>query len=104
VRNTQSKICNPRRRPYLAATEFAATRQLALWIAGQSLLAVVGRGQLVREMTSWGLDADDAAAVAGTTLARLADAYDEAARLVPQVRPEIVTAGKIRTESPLKRP
>jgi serine/threonine-protein kinase HipA len=84
-------------------TEFAATRQLALWVGGQSLLAAAGRGDLIREMTSWGLDTDDAATVADTTLARLADAYDEAARLVPQVRPGIVTTCKFRTESLLKR-
>lgn len=84
-------------------TEFAATRHLALWIGGQSLLAVVRRGHLVREMTSWGLDADDAATVFDTTLARLTDAYDEAARLVPQARPETVAACKTRTENLLKK-
>jgi serine/threonine-protein kinase HipA len=84
-------------------TEFAGTRQLALWIAGQSLLAVVSRGHLLREMTSWGLDPDDAARIFDTTLTGLADAYDEAARLVPQVRPEIVAACKTRTENLLRK-
>jgi serine/threonine-protein kinase HipA len=84
-------------------TEFAGTRQLALWIAGQSLLAVVNRGYLLREMTSWGLDPDDAATIFDTTLTRLADAYDEAARLVPQVQPEIVADCKTRTENLLRK-
>ena len=53
-------------------------------------------------MTSWGLDADDAAGVFETTLARLADAYDGAVRIVPEVRPEIVAACKTRTENLLK--
>lgn len=79
-------------------TEFAGTRQLALWIDGQSLLAVVSRGHLLREMISWGLDRDDSATVLDTTLTRMAEAYDEAARFVPQVRPETVAACKTRTE------
>lgn len=84
-------------------TEFAGTRQLALWIGEQSLLAVVGRGHLLREMTSWGLDPDDAATVFDTTLTKLADAYDGAARSVPQVRPETVASCKARTENLLRK-
>jgi serine/threonine-protein kinase HipA len=84
-------------------TEFAGTRQLALWVNGQALLAAVTGDHLLREMTSWGLDPADAANVIDTTLTRLADAYDAAARLVPQVRPEIVAACKVRTESLLAR-
>lgn len=84
-------------------TEFAGTRQLALWVNEQALLAAVTSDHLLREMTSWGLDSGDAANVIGTTLTRLADAYDEAARLVPQVRPEIVAACKARTENLLAR-
>lgn len=84
-------------------TEFAGTRQLALWVDGQALLAAVTGNHLLREMTSWGLDSADAANVIDTTLTRLADAYNAAARLVPQVRPEIVAACKVRTESLLTR-
>jgi hypothetical protein len=46
-----------------------------------------------------GAGALDAAEVAESTLTRLADAYDQAARLVPQVRPETVAACKARTAS-----
>ncbi|HEX7164569.1 MAG TPA: HipA domain-containing protein [Trebonia sp.] len=79
--------------------EFAGTRQLALWINDQALLAAVSRDHLLREMTTWGLGSDDAVNIIDTTLTRLADAYDEAARQVPQVRPEIVAACKARTEN-----
>jgi serine/threonine-protein kinase HipA len=83
--------------------QFAATRQLALWVAGQSLLAIVGRSHLLDEMTSWGLNADDAQRTCDTTLARLADAYEQAAGLVQEVRPEIVAACQTRTENLLKQ-
>lgn len=83
--------------------EFAGTRQLALWVGGQQLLAVVGRDHLLREMTSWGLDPDDAAGVYEGTLAGLADSYDVAARLVPEVRPEIVATCKTRAKNLLRK-
>jgi serine/threonine-protein kinase HipA len=84
-------------------TEFAGTRQLALWVGGQSLIAAVTRDHLLREMTGWGLDPGDAAGIFEATLTGLADAYDKAAQLVPQVRPETVAACKARTESLLKK-
>ena len=80
------------------AAEFAGTRHLALWIGGQSLLAVVTRRHLLRELASWGMAADDAADVIDSTLGSLADAYDQAARLTPEVSPAIVAACRARTE------
>jgi serine/threonine-protein kinase HipA len=85
------------------AAEFAGTRQLALWVADQALLAVVGRRDLIDEMAGWGLDPEDAARVCDATLTSLAGVYDEAARMVPQVRPEIVAACQARTENLLRR-
>jgi serine/threonine-protein kinase HipA len=78
--------------------EFAGTRHLALWIGGQSLLAVVTRRYLLHELTSWGMAPDDAADVIDSTLGSLADAYDQAARLTPEVSPAIVAACRARTE------
>ena len=80
------------------AAEFAGTRHLALWIGGQSLLAVITRRHLLRELASWGMAPDDAADVIDSTLGRLADAYDQAARLTPEVSPAIVAACQARTE------
>jgi len=82
---------------------FAGTRQLALWVDQQSLLAVVTRGHVVREMVNWGLDHDEAAQVADDTLARLAHAYDEAARAVPEAATPVVDACKRQTESLLRQ-
>ena len=78
--------------------EFTGTRHLALWIGGQSLLAVVTRRHLLRELASWGMAPDSAADVIDTTLDNLADAYDQAARLIPEVSPAIVAACQSRTE------
>jgi serine/threonine-protein kinase HipA len=78
--------------------EFAGTRHLALWIGGQSLLAVVTRRHLLHELASWGMLPDDAADVIDSTLGSLADAYDEAAGLIPEVSPAIVAACWARTE------
>jgi hypothetical protein len=77
--------------------EFAGTRHLALWISGQSLLAVITRRHLLRELASWGLAADEAADVIDSTLDNLANAYDQAARLTPEVAPAIVSACRART-------
>ena len=78
--------------------EFTGTRHLALWIGGQSLLAVVTRRHLLRELASWGMAPDSAADVVDSTLDNLADAYDRAARLTPEVSPAIVAACRARTE------
>ncbi|HTW01581.1 MAG TPA: HipA domain-containing protein [Streptosporangiaceae bacterium] len=78
--------------------EFTGTRHLALWIGGQSLLAVVTRRHLLRELASWGMGPDSAADVIDSTLDNLGDAYDQAARLTPEVSPAIVAACRTRTE------
>lgn len=78
--------------------EFAGTRHLALWIGGQSLLAVITRRHLQQELARWGMAPGEAAGVIGSTLDNLASAYDQAARLTPEVSPAIVTACQARTE------
>jgi serine/threonine-protein kinase HipA len=80
------------------AAEFAGTRQLALWVGGQSLLAVVTRRHLLHELSSWGIAPEEAVAVIDSTLDSLANAYDQAARLIPEVSPAIVAACRERTE------
>lgn len=83
--------------------EFAVARDLALWVDGQPLLAVVTRGHILRELASWGMDADEAAGVVDSTLSRLANAYDQAARAIPEARRSIVEACQRRTESLLRQ-
>jgi serine/threonine-protein kinase HipA len=83
---------------------FAGTRQLALWVDDQSLLAAVTRGHMVRELVHWGLDHDEAAEVVDDTLVRLAHAYDQAANAVPQAATAVVDACKRRTENLLQQP
>jgi serine/threonine-protein kinase HipA len=78
--------------------EFAGTRHLALWIDGQSLLAVITRRHLLHELASWGIAPDEAADVIDSTLDSLASAYDQAASLTPQVSPAIVAACRSRTQ------
>jgi serine/threonine-protein kinase HipA len=78
--------------------EFAGTRHLALWTGGQSRLAVVTRRHLLDELASWGMAPDEAAGVIDTTLDSLAHAYEQAARLTPEVSPNIVGACQARTE------
>jgi serine/threonine-protein kinase HipA len=56
------------------AAEFAGTRNLALWVGGQSLLAVVTRRHLLQELASWGMAPDEAAVVIDSTLDSLAGA------------------------------
>lgn len=80
------------------AADFAGTRHLALWIGGQSLLAVVTRRHLLRELTSWGMAPEVAADVIDSTLGSLADAYGQAAQLTPEVSPAVVAACQARTE------
>jgi hypothetical protein len=83
--------------------EFAATRHLPLWIGGQSLLAVITRRHLLHELASWGMAPGEAVGVIDSTLDSLANAYDQAARLTPEVPPANVAACRSRTER-LRRP
>lgn len=78
--------------------EFAGTRELALWVDGQSMLTVVTRGHIIREVASWGLNPDTAEQVVESTLTRLAGAYDDAAQAVPEVSRKVVEACQRRTE------
>ena len=78
--------------------EFTGTRHFALWIGGQSMLAVVTRRHLQRELASWGMAPDSASDVISSTLDNLANAYDQAARLTPEVSPAIVAACREQTE------
>jgi len=84
------------------AVEFAATRQLALWIDEQPLLSAVTRGQLLREMTVWGLSADDGEAVFDSTLASLLNAYPQAASDTHGVKAATVDACVARAERLLR--
>ncbi|MCL2583252.1 MAG: HipA domain-containing protein [Streptosporangiales bacterium] len=83
--------------------EFAGTRELALWVDGQSLLGVVTRDHIIREAASWGLSLDKAEEVVESTLARLADVYDEAARETPEVSRSVVQACQRRTGKLLRQ-
>ena len=82
--------------------EFASTRQLALWVDGQALLAAVTRGHLLREMTAWGLPADEGEAVLDSTLTSLLRAYPQAALETPGVRATTIDACTARTERLLR--
>jgi serine/threonine-protein kinase HipA len=83
--------------------EFASGRQLALWVDGQALLAVVTRAHLIREAVSWGLRGEVAENVVDTTLAGLIDAYPRAAQAVPGVASTIVEKCWVRTEILLRQ-
>jgi serine/threonine-protein kinase HipA len=83
--------------------EFAATRHLALWVGGQSLLAVVTYDHLIREFASWGLGSGPAREVSGATLTALSAAYPDAARLVPEVSSAVVEACQQRTVKLLRQ-
>lgn len=82
--------------------EFAATRQLALWIDDQPLLSAVTRSQLLREMTAWGLPPDEGEAALGSTLANLLNAYPQAASDTHGVKAATVDACAARTERLLR--
>jgi serine/threonine-protein kinase HipA len=78
--------------------QFAGTRDLALWVGGQAMLAVVTRGHIVRELVSWGMEADEAAEVVGSTLQRTADALSKAAQATPEVPQSVVESCETQVE------
>jgi serine/threonine-protein kinase HipA len=78
--------------------QFAGTRELALWVGGQAMLAVVTRGHIVRELASWGMETDEAAEVVGSTLQRTADALTKALQATPEVPPSVFEACEARVE------
>ena len=83
--------------------QFAGTRDLALWVGGQALLAVVTRGHIVRELVSWGMETDAAADVVDSTLQRTADALGKAAQATPEVSRSVVEACEARVERLLRQ-
>jgi hypothetical protein len=83
--------------------QFAGTRDLALWVGGQAMLAVVTRGHIVREVASWGMETDEAAEVVNLTLQRTADALSKAAQATPEVPRSVVEACKARVERLLRQ-
>jgi serine/threonine-protein kinase HipA len=83
--------------------QFAGTRNLALWVGGQAMLVAVTRDHIIRELNSWGLDSDEAAEVADSTLARIAAAMGQAAQTTPEVPRPVVEACEARVERLLRR-
>jgi serine/threonine-protein kinase HipA len=79
-------------------SQFASTRDLALWVGGQAMLAAVTRDHIIRELASWGMSGDEAAEVVDSTLARVAAAMNEAARATPEVPRSVVDACEARVE------
>ncbi|MGH3282266.1 MAG: type II toxin-antitoxin system HipA family toxin [Trebonia sp.] len=82
--------------------QFAGTRDLALWVGGQAMLAAVTRDHIFRELASWGMDGDEAAAVAGSTITRIAGAIGEAAQTTPEVPRSVVEVCEARVERLLR--
>lgn len=58
---------------------FASSRDSGLWIGGQSRISWITRGHVVREMISWGIEAEKAQRLLEHTLGRLAEALPRAA-------------------------
>jgi serine/threonine-protein kinase HipA len=83
--------------------QFAGTRDLALWVGGQAMLAVVTRGHIARELASWGMETDEAAEVVNLTLQRTADAVSRAAQATPEVPRSVVGACEARVERLLRQ-
>lgn len=85
------------------AAQFAGTRDLALWVGGQAMLAVVTRGHVIRELAGWGMDTDEAAQVVDSTLQRVADAVSKAAQATPEVSRPVVASCEARVERLLRQ-
>lgn len=83
--------------------QFAGARDLALWVGGQAMLVAVTRDHIIRELNSWGLDSDEAAEVADSTLERIAAAMGQAAQTTPEVPRPVVEACEARLERLLRR-
>jgi serine/threonine-protein kinase HipA len=79
-------------------SQFASTRDLALWVGGQAMLAAVTRNHIIRELASWGMSSDEATEVVDSTLARVAAAMGDAARTTPEVPRSVVEACEARVE------
>ncbi len=83
--------------------QFAGTRDLALWVGGQAMLAAVTPDHIIRELASWGMDGDEAAEVVDSTLERTAAAMGEAARATPEAPRPVVEACEAQVERLLRR-
>jgi serine/threonine-protein kinase HipA len=83
--------------------QFAGTRDLALWVGGQAMLAAVTRSHIVRELASWGTETDEAAEVVDSTLQRTADALGQAAQATPEVPRSVVEGCEARVERLLRQ-
>ena len=83
--------------------QFAGTRDLALWVGGQAMLAVVTRDHIIRELASWRMDHDEAAEVVDSALARIAAAISKAAQATPEVSRLVVEACEGRVERLLRQ-
>jgi serine/threonine-protein kinase HipA len=84
--------------------QFVGARDLALWVGGQAMLAVVTRSHIVRELASWGMETDEAAEVVSSTLQLTAEALSMAAQATPEVPRPIVAACESRVERLLRPP
>lgn len=82
---------------------FAGTGDLALWVGGQAMLAVVTRGHIVRELASWGMETGEAADVVQSTLERTAGAMSKAAQATPEVPRSVVEACEAQVERLLRQ-
>ena len=89
--------------PMCKPWKFAGTRDLALWVGGQAMLAAVTRSHIVRELASWGTETDEAAEVVDSTLQRTADALGQAAQGTPEVPRSVVEACEARVERLLRQ-
>ena len=83
--------------------QFAGPRDLALWVGGQAMLAVVTRGHIVRELAGWGMETDEPAEVVDSTLQRVAEAVSKAARATPEVHREVVGSCEAQVERLLRQ-
>jgi serine/threonine-protein kinase HipA len=83
--------------------QFAGTRDLALWVGGQAMLAAVTRGHIIREVASWGTQTDEAADVVTLTLQRTADPLSKAAQATPEVPRPAVEACEAQVERLLRQ-
>jgi len=83
--------------------QFAGTRDLALWVGGQAMLAIVTRDHIIRELASWRMDHDEAAEVVDSALTRIAAAISKAAQATPEVSRSVVEACEGRVERLLRQ-
>ncbi|HCT75773.1 MAG TPA: hypothetical protein DGG94_17380 [Micromonosporaceae bacterium] len=79
--------------------DFAATRQVALWVAGQPMLSAITGDHLVREMSGWGIETSVALATIRSTLEAAGDALPAAADSVGKLPKQTVSRALRRVRS-----